>query len=243
MAGHVNLTIEGAIARIEFAHPKANSLPLSLLDKLSEAFRQLDSERGVRVVLLSSEGDKTFCAGASFEEFERVSTKEEAIEFFSGFAKVILAMKKCSAIVVTRVQGKAVGGGVGLIAASDYVFAKADAAIRLSEFELDLGPFTIGPAVERKTGPAAFSSVSIDCCWRDADWCLNAGLFSANVNSLEELKKGTEDFAKGLEKRSNSAVAELKKMLWEGTESWDQLLFQRAATTAALLIERKSRDS
>ncbi len=237
--GTIEVQVKDRVATIEFAHPKANSLPLSLLNQLSATITELGVDAAVSVLQLRSGGQRTFCAGASFEEFQRVRTLEESQEFFSGFATLILAMKRCPKWILTCVQGKAVGGGVGLIAASDYVCATESALVRLSEYELGLGPFTVGPAIERKIGKAAFSTMSIDCDWRDAEWCLEHGLFSQVVPTTSDLDLVAQATAEMLAARSELATRYLKEMLWEGAEHWEDLLQQRARRTAELLIEKK----
>ncbi len=242
-AGKLSITKGNNILRLRFSHPKANSLPLDLLVALRDAIRDAAVDDEIRVISLASEGDGAFCAGASFEEFERLSTETEATAFFQGFADVILAMRDTPKFIVARVQGKVVGGGLGLIAAADYAQASNVAAVRLSEYSLDIGPFTIAPALERKIGLAAYSAMTIDTSWRTAAWAKDNGLFSDVFESGELLDQGHESLLSELSARSPNATTELKAMFWEGTSTWPTLLAERAKTVAKLLIEKKKMGS
>ncbi|MFN8388673.1 MAG: enoyl-CoA hydratase-related protein [Bdellovibrionota bacterium] len=228
------------IGEIRFFSPKANSLSLSLLSQLTHAIDVYSADPAVKVILLCSSGEGSFCGGASFDEFQRISTLAESEQFFMGFANVILAGRRSPKLIVARVQGKAVGGGVGLIAAADYACASASAAARLSELELGIGPFTIGPAVERKIGLAAFSAMSIDCAWRDADWLLLHGLFSS-VSNPKSLDGDVGKLLDSVRKVSAEAAKELKRMLWHGSQGWEELLPERARTSGRLLLEARAR--
>ena len=197
----------------------------------------------VRVLTLSSRGEGAFCAGASFDAMLEIDNEAEAREYFMGFARLILAIKRCPRFVVTRVQGKAVGGGIGLIAASDYVLALDVASCRLTELALGFGPFVIGPAVERKIGLAAFSAASIDTKWRDAAWETNSGLYTEVYETLEDLDQAFNSLAVKLSASSPEATAALKSMLWEGTETWEELLVDRAETSGRLVLSDFTSDA
>ncbi len=238
--GEIQLAVEDGIARLCFSHPKANSLPASLLSTFAESIRKLDKDDSVRVILIESAGDGAFCAGASFEEFKKISTKEEGTQFFMGFARVLLAIRACTCFVVTRVQGKVVGGGVGIVAASDYSLAVPAAEIKLSEFALGIGPFTIGPAVERKIGAAAFSQMSIDTEWRSASWGLQRGLYARLCEDREQLDASVDELLSTLAASSAQATAAMRAMFWEGTENWDSMLPARARVSGELLAAGKS---
>ena len=238
-SGSLEIERSAGIATLTFAHPKANCLPLSLLAGLAEAITNAGREHDIRVVVLQSTGCGSFCGGASFDEFKRIATLEEGIEFFLGFARILLAIRACPRFVVARVQGKSVGGGVGILAASDYALAHSSAAIRLSEFELGLGPFTIGLAVERKIGASQFGMMSIDAEWRDAAWAQRHGIYAGVYPKHEVLDTVLREFVQKLAGRSELATKELKQMLWTGTEEWPQILPERARISAELLLAAK----
>jgi len=234
--GYIKLEIENKIATLTFFHPKSNSFPSHLLTELTNHFNQLSDNDNVNVILLKSEGEKTFCAGASFDELMEIDNFEDGKKFFLGFAKLVNAMRKCNKIIVGRIQGKAVGGGVGLVAATDYAMATKNASLRLSELALGLGPFVVGPPIERKIGEEAFSNMSLDCKWRTAEWGKQHGFYTEIYETIEELDKQINDFVKTLSNRSPQALTKLKKVFWEGTEHWDKLLEERAENSGRLVL-------
>ena len=234
--GSVQTAVVDGVGTVTFAHPRGNSLPGALLRTLAGAIDQMAGNSAVRVVVLESAGEKTFCAGASFDELQSVRTLEQSKAFFSGFALVILALRRCPKFVIARVQGKAVGGGVGLIAAADYVLASEAAAVRLSELALGIGPFVIGPAVERKVGPAAFGAMAIDADWRDAVWARAHGLFTQTYPTITALDEAVRQHASRFALYHPAAMQRLKAVLWEGTENWERLLSERYAITAELAL-------
>lgn len=235
--GRVDVHYSGTIGKVEFYHPQSNSLPGELLDDIAQAINRLSADEKVSVIVLSSIGDRTFCAGASFDELMAIEDEKTGLEFFSGFAKVINAIRKSSKFVIVKVQGKAVGGGVGIIAAADYALAHESASVKLSELALGIGPFVVGPAVERKLGLTAFSELAIDAGnWRTANWASANALYNEIYQSQENLNEGVERLAKTLSKYSPDAMAELKKVFWKGTENWDTLLAERAAISGRLVL-------
>jgi methylglutaconyl-CoA hydratase len=238
-SGELTINVEDGIARLCFSHPKANSLPAILLNKIAEAIESLSANSEVRVILIESAGDGAFCAGASFEEFQKISNVAEGEQFFLGFAKVLMAIRSSSCFVVSRVQGKVVGGGVGIVAACDYSIATSESAVKLSEFALGIGPFTIGPAVERKIGVAAFSQMSIDVAWRSALWAQEHGLYSALCDDTKQLDSAVDELLTKLAEASAAATSAMRSMFWEGTENWNTLLPERARISGELLAGRK----
>lgn len=241
-AGRVSVAIEsGGVGRITFQHPKANSLPAVILKDLAERIDEFGRDDSIRVIVLQSAGDKAFCAGASFEEFQHIQTEEQGFQFFSGFARLILSMRSAPKFVLTRVQGKAVGGGVGIVAASDYAIASREASAKLSEFDLGIGPFVVGPAVERRIGFAAFSEMSIDTAWRDAAWLAARGFYSQLANDTSSLDGAVAEMAGRLASASPVATRELKAILWGGTEQWTELLYNRARISGRLLAAERGR--
>jgi len=238
----VKTELVNSIFLIKFYHPKGNSLPSFLLKSLADAF--MDAEKAAcRVVILQSEGEKVFCAGASFEELSQITTIEEGLAFFSGFAEVILAMRACTKIIIARVQGKCVGGGVGLAAAADYAIASETSAIKLSELSIGIGPFVIAPAVIRKIGEAAFSQLSIDAAhWRDAAWAREKGLFAEVHSSQESMDEVILSLATKLASYSPEATAELKKYYWRGTDEWETLLYSNAALSGRLILREEAQE-
>lgn len=235
--GNVNTTKANGIATIEFFHPKSNSLPAALLKGIADAITDLGNGHDVRVIVLKSTGDKAFCAGASFEELISIKNEKAGKKFFMGFAHVINAMRKCPFFVIARVQGKAVGGGVGLAAAADICLALESSSVKLSELSIGIGPFVIGPAVQRKIGLSAFSQLSINAAaWHDAHWAKEKGLYMQIYPDVLQLDKALSDISERLAASSTEAIGLLKKTLWEGTEHWDKLLEKRAAMSGRLVL-------
>ena len=235
-AGTVQSHVVDGVATIRFGHPKGNSLPGALLARMAETIASVGKDPGTRVVVLRSEGTGPFCAGASFDEFKAVKTPEEGKKFFSGFARVILALIRCPCFVVTRVQGKTAGGGIGLVAASDYALATPEAAIKLSELAVGIGPFVVGPVIEKKLGLAAFSALTVDADWRSAEWARDVGLYSELLDTPPALDYRVDEFAKKLAGYNPEAVRKLKEIFWAGTEEWADLLTSRAEISGTLVL-------
>lgn len=235
--GSLYTHIDRNIAVIEFGHPASNSFPSVLLERLANEFGTLSKNDQVAIIVLKSEGDRAFCAGASFDELIAIDTLEEGKKFFSGFANVINAMRKCSKLIIGRVQGKAVGGGVGLAAACDYVLATEHAAIKLSEFTIGIGPFVIAPAVKRKVGVSGLADLTLDATtWKNAYWAKEKGLFARVFETIADLDKNLVIFTEKLASYNPDALQEMKKALWLGTEDWDTLLVKRAETSGKLVL-------
>ncbi len=236
--GDVKFTIsDNGIATVEFFHPLSNSLPGKVLAKLANTITELGGNDSVKVIVLQSTGDRAFCAGASFDELISIKDLDTGKQFFSGFANVINACRKAPKLIIGRVQGKAVGGGVGLASAVDYCFATCYADVKLSELAVGIGPFVVGPAVERKIGLSAMSQLAIDATeWRSADWAREKGLYTDIFDSIEEMDEAIQTLANKLAKSNPEAMQLLKKVFWEGTENWDQLLAERAAMSGKLVL-------
>lgn len=235
-SGSLQTTIQNAVATVQFGHPASNSFPRQLLDRLTSEINWLSNNETVAIIVLQSEGNKVFCSGASFDELLAVENEEQGKAFFSGFAHLLNAMRKCSKIIMGRVQGKAVGGGVGIIAACDYTLATPESAVKLSELAIGIGPFVIEPAVSRKIGKIAMAEMTLAAHeWKSADWALQNGLFSA-IHGANELDAAVEDFAQKLSSYNPQALFEMKKIIWEGTENWETLLVERAAITGKLVL-------
>lgn len=239
--GHVIVELREAVATIRFSHPKSNSLPSALLRKLADEIAKVGGNSGVKVIVLRSEGTGAFCAGASFDEMKAVADAPAGREFFSGFARVILAMIRAPQFVLARVHGKVIGGGVGLVAASDYSFAVKGASLKLSELAVGLGPFVIGPVVERKCGRGPFAALSVDADWRDADWAERHGLYSRVFDDVDQLDGALEKLIQSLSQSNPEAIKQLKQVFWADTEDWDQLLERRAAISGALALSSHTR--
>ena len=235
--GHVLSTYTNHITTITFYHPAQNSLPGYLLAELADKISVAGADPDTILIVLKSEGEKTFCAGASFTELASIEDFPTGKKFFMGFAGVINAIRKCPKIVIGRVHGKAVGGGVGLAAACDYCMASKYASVRLSELAVGIGPFVIGPAVERKVGLSAFSQMALNATeWQTADWAKQKGLFTESFESVQQLDAYIEHFTADLIKKSPEALMMLKKVLWEGTDHWDELLEKRAEMSGQLIL-------
>lgn len=240
--GSIFTRIENKVAIIEFGHPASNSFVLEMLKRLSAELNKLSGDDEVSVIVLRSEGNRAFCAGASLNELLAITNMQEAKAFFSGFALVINAMRTCSKPIIGRVQGKTVGGGVGLIAACDYVYATESASIRLSELSIGIAPLVIAPAVERKIGKAGLAELSLDPdSWKNAYWAKEKGLFSRVFDTISELDSELEFHAAKLSAYSPESLRALKKIFWEGTEDWVELLNERASISGELVLSQYSR--
>ena len=233
----VTRNIENGLCTIAFHHPAHNSLPSELLSAMSSEILLAGLNPEVKLILLRSEGEKTFCAGASFDELLSITNKTEGLHFFSGFANVINAIRTCKKIVIARVHGKAIGGGVGIAAAADYSMATKWATFRLSELAVGIGPFVIGPAVERKIGLANFAKLSLTPAeWQTAEWAKNIGLYQESFETVEQLDNYLKVLIDNLLSYSPMALAELKKVFWQGTDHWDSLLIERANISGELIL-------
>ena len=241
---HVKQHIENGISTIEFFHPAHNSLPGDILAKLAATITEAGENDAVKVIILKSGGDRTFCAGASFKELISINDAETGRVFFSGFANVINAMRKCPKFIIGRVQGKTVGGGVGVASATDYCMASKFGSIKLSELNIGIGPFVVGPAVERKLGLTGMSQIAIDAnTFYDAEWARQKGLYAQVFESTEALDEGVQAFAENLCNYNPEAMREMKKIMWAGTENWDELLAERAAISGRLVLSAFTKET
>lgn len=234
---YVKHSIKNSIATIEFFHPEQNSLPGAILKILAETITSVGNNDEVKVVILKSGGDRTFCAGASFKELMAINDAETGKVFFAGFANVINAMRKCPKFIIGRIQGKTVGGGVGIAASTDYCMATQFASIKLSELNVGIGPFVVSPSIERKMGVSAMSQIAIDAnTFYEASWAREKGLYASVFESLEILDAEVQKFAEHLCTYNPEAMIEMKKIFWRGTEDWDNLLAERAAISGRLVL-------
>ncbi|WP_405377218.1 enoyl-CoA hydratase/isomerase family protein [Nonlabens sp. Asnod3-A02] len=241
---YVKTTTENQIQTIEFFHPAHNSLPGDILAQLAQAITDAGNDDATKVIILKSGGERTFCAGASFKELIAVNDAKTGEIFFSGFANVINAMRKCPKFILGRVQGKTVGGGVGIASATDYCFATKFASIKLSELNIGIGPFVVGPAVERKLGLTGMSKIAINANeFYTPQWAKDNGLFAEVYESTEEMDAGIKAFAENLCTYNPDAMAEMKKMFWTGCENWDQLLFERAKISGRLVLSEFTKET
>ncbi|MGH7561817.1 MAG: enoyl-CoA hydratase/isomerase family protein [Gemmatimonadales bacterium] len=240
-AGSVRTEIRDGIATVTFGHPKSNSLPGRLLERLADGITEAGRDPAARVIVLRSEGTGPFCAGASFDEFKAIETAEQGRKFFSGFARVVLAMIRAPTFVVTRVHGRTAGGGIGIVAASDYALAAPAAALKLSELAVGIGPFVVGPVIERKVGLAAFSALAVHADWHEATWALANGLYAEVLDDLPALDGRVEAFAARLAEYNPEAVRRMKEIFWQGTEQWDELLAARAEISGTLVLSEFTR--
>ena len=232
------------VGTITFAHPASNSLPGHLLRKLAESISAAGMSDDIKVVVLRSAGDRAFCAGASFDELVAIQNEQEGLDFFSGFAMVINAIRTCPKFVVGRVQGKAVGGGVGLASAVDICYATSYASVKLSELAVGIGPFVVGPAVERKIGTSAMGMLAIDAkSWKDARWAAQQGMYTEVFDNASDMDNAIDALTTDLASSNPEAMSELKRVLWEGTEHWDDLLMERAAVSGRLVLSSFTKDA
>jgi methylglutaconyl-CoA hydratase len=243
MEGYVNKIIEDGLAMIEFFHPKSNSMPALQLSRLASSIEEAGRDPEVKLILLKSGGDKAFCAGANFDELLSISNDEEGKTFFMGFANVINAIRKTPQLVICRVQGKCVGGGVGLAAAADYTIATVDAEVKLSELSVGLGPFVVGPVIERKTGLSAFSQLTINAgTFQSAEWAKEKGLYMELHPTIDSLDEAVYKLASTLLQSNPDALIALKEVFWKGTAHWDDLLRERAETSGRLVLSEFTRN-
>lgn len=244
MDAYVNIEVQDGIGAIEFFHPQSNSLPGIILEQLASSITDAGKNVEIKVLILKSGGDRAFCAGASFDELLAVENEVQGKEFFSGFAKVINASRKCPKFIIGRVQGKAVGGGVGMASATDYCFATKYASVKLSELAIGIGPFVVGPPIERKIGMAAFGNLTINATeWHSAEWAREKGLYSKVYNSSDEMDVAIQALAEKLAASNPDSMQALKKVMWDGTEHWDELLLERAAMSGKRVLSDFTRDT
>lgn len=242
--GYVDVETHKGITTIEFFHPQSNSLPHRILHDLASEIHDAGADKETKVIVLRSGGEKAFCAGASFDELTKISDEKHGFDFFSGFANVINAMRKCPKFIIGRIHGRCVGGGVGLAAAVDYAIATENAEVKLSELAVGIGPFVVGPAVQRKIGLSAFSQLSIDATmWRNADWARKRGLYSEVHTSAEGMDESIRRLSNQLAHSSPEAMAEMKKIFWQGTEDWDELLCKRAEISGRLVLSNFTKEA
>lgn len=233
----VNSAINNSIAEITFGTPKSNALPGHILEKLAQTIMNEGAKAEVKAILLKSEGEKAFCAGASFDELLEIDELETSKKFFGGFASVLNAMRTCGKIVVVRVQGKTTGGGVGIACGADYCFATKDSALALTEINLGIGPFVIGPYVERKIGKSQFAAMATDADFRSADWAETHNIYHSVSENIAEMDGKISKFMETLSTRSDEALALIKKVSWEGTEHFSDLMPERIHMSASLILE------
>ena len=232
------------VGSITFFHPASNSLPGAILHKLAQHITDAGANPDVKVIVLRSGGERAFCAGASFDELVAISNEQEGLAFFTGFALVINAIRTCPKFVIGRVQGKAVGGGVGIASAVDHCFATKYASVKLSELAIGIGPFVVGPAVERKLGGSGMATLAIDArSWKSAEWAANHGLYAEVFDSTDAMDVAVDRLAAELASSNPEAMANLKRILWEGTEHWDTLLAERAAVSGKLVLSEFTREA
>ena len=237
MEAFVKSDIKNGIGTITFFHPQSNSMPGTQLRNLAAEIEKLGKDNAVRVIVLQSEGDKAFCAGASFDELIAIKDMETGLRFFTGFAMVINAMRKAPKFILARVQGRAVGGGGGIASSADYCFAVDTASIKLSELAVGIGPFVVGPAVERKVGKSAFCQLTINATeWQSAQWAREKGLYAELFSSAAEMDERMGKLANTLAASNPEAMRMLKQVMWQGTENWDQLLVERAGMSGTLVL-------
>lgn len=240
---YVKIDIKKNVGYIEFFHPAHNSLPGDLLAKLAQTITDAGTNDKVKVIVLKSGKDRTFCAGASFKELININDEAKGKVFFSGFANVINAMRTCPKFIIGRIQGKTVGGGVGLAASTDYCMATKFAAIKLSELNVGIGPFVVGPAIERKIGLTGMSQIAIDAnTFYSAEWAKQKGLFAQVYDTTDELDEAVKEFAENLCTYNPEAMKEMKKVFWNGTEDWDHLLAERAAISGRLVLSEFTKE-
>jgi len=244
MNPYVKLNVEDGIGTIEFFHPQSNSLPGEILQKLADTITETGNNNEVLVVVLKSGGDRTFCAGASFDELLAIEDENQRKQFFSGFANVINAARKSPKFIIGRIQGKTVGGGVGMASATDYCFATKFASIKLSELAIGIGPFVVGPPIERKIGLSAYTQLTINATeWHSAEWAKEKGLFAEVYETAKEMDVAILTLVEKLASSNPDSMRALKQVMWEGTDHWDSLLIKRAAMSGKFVLSDFTRET
>jgi len=244
MNPYVKLDVVNRIGTIEFFHPQSNSLPGEILQKLADTITESGNNDEIMVVILKSGGDRVFCAGASFDELMAIENEAQGKQFFSGFAMVINAARKCPKFIIGRVQGKAVGGGVGMASATDYCFATKYASVKLSELAIGIGPFVVGPPIERKIDVSAFSQLTINATeWHSAEWAREKGLYAEVYESTEEMDTAIQTLAEKLAASNPDSMRALKEVMWDGTDHWDSLLLERAAMSGTRVLSEYTKQT
>jgi methylglutaconyl-CoA hydratase len=239
--GEVHVATADGVGTVRFAHPKSNSLPGALLRRLADAIVELGHDDSARVIVVRSDGDGAFCAGASFDELVAISDAQQGERFFSGFASVILAMVRAPKLVLVRVHGRTAGGGVGIAAAGDYTLGVRGASAKLSELAVGIGPFVVGPVIERRIGRGPYAAMSVDADWRDSEWCERHGLYARVFDDAAALDAGVDALARTLAASNPAAMAAMKQVFWEGTETWESLLTERARMSGTLVLSEHTR--
>ena len=239
--GDVTFAVDDGVGTIEFSHPKGNSMPGALLRRLAVGVETLGANPAARVIVLGSAGTGPFCAGASFDELVNIENEQEGQDFFLGFAHVILAMIRAPKFVLVRVHGRAAGGGVGIAAAGDYCFAVKNASVKLSELSVGIGPFVVGPVIERRIGRGPFAAMSVDTDWRDAAWSERHGLFARVFDDADSMDSALALLAGALAASNPAAMAAMKRAFWEGTEDWESMLAARARVSGLLVLSDYTR--
>ena len=239
--GEVHVEITEGIGTVRFGHPKGNSLPGALLERLADAISGVGRDDAARVIVVKSIGSGPFCAGASFDELVRIADVEEGERFFSGFSRVILAMIRAPKLVLVRVHGRTAGGGVGIAAAGDYTLAVREASCKLSELAVGIGPFVVGPVIEHRIGRGPFAAMAIDADWRDAEWCERHGLYARVFEDVGALDAGVDALARTLASSNPAAMSALKRVFWDGTSSWEEMLRVRARMSGELVLSDHTR--
>ena len=239
--GEVHVEIAEGIGTVRFGHPKGNSLPGVLLQRLADAIAGLGHDDSARVIVVRSSGSGPFCAGASFDELVRIADVQEGERFFSGFARVILAMIRAPKLVLVRVQGRTAGGGVGIAAAGDYTLAARGASAKLSELAVGIGPFVVGPVIEHRIGRGPYAAMAVDADWRDAEWCERHGLYARVFEDVAALDAGVDGLARTLAASHPAAMSAMKRVFWEGTSSWEEMLVARARMSGELVLSEHTR--
>ena len=241
---YVKLEIDNQVGHIEFFHPEHNAMPGDNLYKLEKAIIEAGNIDSIKVIVLKSGGDRTFCSGASFKELVAINGAEAGKQFFSGFANVINAMRKCPKLIVGRIQGKAVGGGVGLAAATDYCMATKFASIKLSELSIGIGPFVIEPAVSRKIGRTAMSQMTINAeTFFSTDFAKEKGLYADVFETIEALDEAVIAMVEKLAGYNPEALKHMKDVLWLDTNHWDDLLLERAEISGQLVLSTFTKET
>ncbi len=234
---YVTSAEDKGVATLTFFHPQHNAMPSDLLAKLRQAIVQAGQDPAVKVIVLCSAGERSFCAGASFEELVAIENKAQGEAFFNGFAQVINAMRLCPKFIIARIHGKAVGGGVGLAASADYALASQYASVKLSELSIGIGPFVVAPAIARKIGVSALGQMTLNAkTFYTAQWAKDKGLFAEVLPDAQALDDAIETLCHELKSYHPEAMAEMKRVLWSGTEHWETLLAERAAISGGLVL-------
>ena len=210
----INISTRAAgVAQITMARPNVfNAFDETMVGELDEAFDQLIADSAVRVIVLAGEG-KHFSAGADLQWTQRASTAtlEWNLADARRFAGMFSKIETCPKPTVARVNGAALGGGVGLLCACDIAIASDNASFSVSEAKFGIIPSVIGPYVTNAVGKRHARRLALTTTRIKADEALRMGLVH-QVTSLDELDAAVDATVTELLAGGPQAQREIKEL-------------------------------